>query len=260
MMAVAGRGSPQEFGRALRQARERAGVSLDDLVARTKISRRMLEGMEIGAFGRLPGETFARLFLRQYLELIGEPLEPWMTAFSSVWRRAEEQEASGATPALPVAAVGRAGKSWAWVVGVLLVVLALAGVAILQSQRELQEPAAEPTPTAVLALVTPPPVVTPPPPEASVVEPPCVLSMTTRDRPCWVAVRDEVGWRESRLLPAGSRWDIVELAGVVDLVIGDAAALELCFRGVTLPPPGRSGEVARVRLDPAEPRFAESQR
>ena len=257
-MAVAGRETPQEFGRALAQAREKAGVSLDELVARTKISRRMLEGLEIGAFRRLPGEMFARLFLRQYLEFIGEPLEPWMSVFSACWQRVEEQEASGANPVLPVTPVGRGGKGWAWVVGVLLVVAALAGVAILQRGSNVAQPAAEVTPTAVLALVTPPPLAAPsPPPKASDAEPLCVLSMTTGDRSCWVEVRDDVGWRESRLLPAGSSWEIGEFAGAVNLVVGDAAALTVCFRGVTLPPLGRRGEVVRVRLDPAEARFAE---
>jgi len=260
MMAVTGKESPREFGRALAQARERAGVSLDDLVARTKISRRMLESLETGAFRRLPGETFARLFLRQYLELIGEPSEPWMGAFSVVWRRAEEQERSGSMPALPATPVGRGGRAWTWVVGVLLVVLALGGVAILQRGRGFQKSAVEPTPAAILALVTPLPAATAPAPAAADGEPPCVFALTTRERPCWVEVRDAAGWRESRLLPAGSRWDVAELAGVVDLVVGDAAALEICFRGVTLPPLGRSGEVVRVRLDPAEPRFAESLR
>jgi len=260
MMAVTGKESPREFGRALAQAREKAGVSLEDLVARTKISRRMLESLEAGAFRRLPGETFARLFLRQYLELIGEPLEPWMGAFSAVWRHAEEEERSGSSPALPAAPVARGGGRWSWVVGVLLVALALAGVAILQSGRDFQPPPAEPTPTAVLALVTPLPVVTPPPPAATDEEPPCLLTLTTRDRPCWVEVRDAAGWKESRLLPAGARWDVAVTAGVVELVVGDAGALEVCFRGVTLSPPGKSGEVVRLLLDPAEPPFAEPPR
>lgn len=261
MTGLADRESPQEFGLALTQAREKAGVTLEELVVRTKISRRQLESLESGTFGRLPGETFARLFLRQYLELIGEPVEPWLSSFAAAWKRAEAQEASGATLALPVASVGRSGKSWTWVVGVLLVVLALAGLAVVQRAKDGREPVAEPTPTAVLALVTPLPVLTPPPPQATgPAEPPGMLVLAARERPCWVEVQDEGGWRESRLLAAGARWDVLEVAGAVDLVVGDAAALEVCFRGVALPPLGGSGEVVRLRLDPTEPRFAEPPR
>ncbi len=259
-MTVTGKESPQEFGRALAQAREKVGVTLEDLVARTKISRRMLESLETGVFGRLPGETFARLFLRQYLELIGQPLEPWMSAFAAVWKRVEEQTASGSIPVQPAPPISRGSRAWTWVVGVVLVICALAAVTLLQRRRGVQELTVEPTPRAVLALMTPLPAVTPPPPKESPPEPVCLLSLATRDRPCWVEVRDEGGRRESRLLASGARWEIAEPAGVVELVVGDAAALEICFHGVTLPPLGRSGEVVRVRLDPDEPRFAESRR
>lgn len=252
MTGSAGKGTPEEFGRALARAREKAGVTIEDLVARTKISRRMLEGLEQGAFSRLPGETFARLFLRQYLDLIGEPLEPWMGRFAVAWEHAEEQSTSGALPIVPPP-VAREGRAWAWVVGVLLVVATLAGVVVLQRIKGEGHAVPAPTPTAVLALVTPVALATPTPSAApEIVAPPCVLSLQAGERPCWVEVRDGSGARQSRLLTAGERWDLPGAVGVVDLLIGDAASLQVCFHGTTLATLGGRGEVVRLRLDPAE--------
>ncbi len=252
MTGSAGKGTPEEFGRALATAREKAGVTLEDLVARTKISRRMLEGLEQGAFSRLPGETFARLFLRQYLELIGEPLEPWMSRFAVAWERADEERTSGSIPVVATPVV-REGRVWAWIVGVLLVLATLAGVAVLQRIRGEGQAVPAPTPTAVLTLVTPVALATATPSAApEMVAPPCVLSLQAGERPCWVEVRDESGARQSRLLTAGERWDWPGAVGTVELVIGDAGALQVCFHGTTLAALGGRGEVVRLRLDPAE--------
>lgn len=254
MMSPVGKGSPAELGRALEQAREKAGVSLEELAARTKISRRMWEGLEAGDFARLPGEAFARMFLRQYLEAIGEPAEPWLRAFATAWKRFEDERSHTAVPALPVVAVTRGGRIWAWVVGVLVVVAALASVVLFDRHVAHQQPAVIPSPTAVLALVTPLPAPTPAAAaEGDGVEPPvCTLVLATRDWPCWVEVRYGQGQRESRLLAAGARWELPEVTGVVDLVVGDAAALEVCFRGTTLPALGKRGEVVRLRLNPED--------
>lgn len=50
----------------LRTARERAGLALEDLSARTKIKVAQLKAIEQGQFERLPGEFFTRAFLRTY--------------------------------------------------------------------------------------------------------------------------------------------------------------------------------------------------
>jgi cytoskeletal protein RodZ len=50
----------------LRAARERAGLAIEDLSARTKIKVTQLKAIEQGQFERLPGEFFTRAFLRTY--------------------------------------------------------------------------------------------------------------------------------------------------------------------------------------------------
>ena len=59
------------LGEFLRRERELRHISLDEVVERTKISRRYLEAIEEGQYDRLPGETFVRGFIRAYAHSIG---------------------------------------------------------------------------------------------------------------------------------------------------------------------------------------------
>jgi cytoskeletal protein RodZ len=51
--------------------RKRAGVSLQQIAERTKISTRFLEAIEKEQFDQLPGGIFSTSYLRQYAEAIG---------------------------------------------------------------------------------------------------------------------------------------------------------------------------------------------
>jgi len=63
-----------DLGVRLRQAREKAGLSLPALSARTKIREALLDAIEREDFGRLPAGLIARGFLRAYAREVG--LEP----------------------------------------------------------------------------------------------------------------------------------------------------------------------------------------
>src|ERR1700685_3727829 len=51
--------------------RKRSGVSLEDIVQRTKISSRFLQAIEDEQFDQLPGGIFSTSYLRQYAAAIG---------------------------------------------------------------------------------------------------------------------------------------------------------------------------------------------
>src|SRR5437899_10781897 len=65
------------FGGALREARERRGVSLRQIAAATKISMSVLEALERNDISRLPGGIFSRAFVRSYAIEVG--LDPEAT-------------------------------------------------------------------------------------------------------------------------------------------------------------------------------------
>jgi cytoskeleton protein RodZ len=54
------------IGEELKRERLRQGLTLDEIVQRTRISPRSLEAIEADAFDRLPGIVFARGFVRLY--------------------------------------------------------------------------------------------------------------------------------------------------------------------------------------------------
>ncbi len=68
---AAGRNSMKELGRVLRDKREQLGISLDELQAKTKIRKRYLIALEDGDWELLPGDVYARGFVRSYAEAVG---------------------------------------------------------------------------------------------------------------------------------------------------------------------------------------------
>ena len=62
---------PRGVGEQLRAARERLGLSLDDVARETRVSVRYLENIEAGNFEALPGRTYAIGFAKSYAKLVG---------------------------------------------------------------------------------------------------------------------------------------------------------------------------------------------
>lgn len=63
---------PQPAGDRLREARERLGMSLAEIGARTRVPLRHLEAIEASNYGALPSPTYAVGFVRAYARAVGE--------------------------------------------------------------------------------------------------------------------------------------------------------------------------------------------
>lgn len=59
------------FGERLRRQREMRGISLEEIVATTKISRRLLQALEDEQFDLLPGGIFNKSYVRAYAKCVG---------------------------------------------------------------------------------------------------------------------------------------------------------------------------------------------
>jgi cytoskeletal protein RodZ len=71
-----------DFGTHLRQAREKRGLTLQQVAITTKISARVLEALERNDASKLPGGIFSRAFVRSYAREVG--LDPEATVASFV--------------------------------------------------------------------------------------------------------------------------------------------------------------------------------
>src|SRR5262244_260318 len=63
--------APRSCSLDLTQSRKRAGISLEQIAERTKISLRFLRAIEAEEFEKLPGGIFTTSYLRQYAAAIG---------------------------------------------------------------------------------------------------------------------------------------------------------------------------------------------
>lgn len=61
----------ETFGRILRAARERRGVTLEELEAVTKVATELWQDLEDNDFSRWPARLYARTYVRQYAAYIG---------------------------------------------------------------------------------------------------------------------------------------------------------------------------------------------
>ncbi len=67
-------------GAKLREARERAGMSIDDVANRLKFAPRQIEALEEGNLAQLPERAFIRGFIRSYAKLVHLDDKPLLAA------------------------------------------------------------------------------------------------------------------------------------------------------------------------------------
>jgi cytoskeleton protein RodZ len=78
-----------QFGDKFRKAREKKGISLDDVSNVTKISSRMLKAIEDEHFDQLPGGVFNKGFIRAYAKHIGLNDEEAVNEYLACLRQAQ---------------------------------------------------------------------------------------------------------------------------------------------------------------------------
>jgi cytoskeletal protein RodZ len=69
-----------QIGIRLKRAREKAEMSVEDVVFRARIPRSVVEALEAEDFSVFTSPTYAKSFLRQYSEFLDVDAEPWLNA------------------------------------------------------------------------------------------------------------------------------------------------------------------------------------
>jgi Helix-turn-helix domain len=79
-----------EIGRSLRERRTELGLGLEAVESKTKIRARYLAALEAERFGELPGDAYARGFLRTYADHLGLDGQEVLAAYRARERLREE--------------------------------------------------------------------------------------------------------------------------------------------------------------------------
>ena len=115
-----------QLGDQLRTARESQGISLSQAAIETRILQRYLVALEDGDYQHLPGDVYARGFIRNYADYLGMPSEELIELY--------RHERGGTEPIRVVPAASSPRIRGCFIpsfFGVFFVVLALIGVSYL---------------------------------------------------------------------------------------------------------------------------------
>ena len=174
---------PVDFGTHLRLAREKRGMTLQQIAATTKISARVLASLERNDISILPGGIFSRAFVRSYAREIG--LDPDATVEMFVESFPTESAPEAAPTAAPEDFVEfESGRKVATTLLQLLGLSVVVVVAVLiyfnfRGSSKAATPPESPRPAATPARTTepsPPPVI--PPAGDAVAQPSTDLNVT----------------------------------------------------------------------------------
>jgi hypothetical protein len=174
-----------EIGSSLRDARTRRGLELSQIERDTRIRPRYLQALEDERFDLLPGEAYAKGFLRTYANFLGLEGERFVDEYNSRFPVSEEP------PNVKLARVKRRRSLFdvRYAAIPFAVLLGLIGWQLARGGGGGHHHAAKATTSipATRASAAPPP---PAPPRTTVPTPgPARLVLAATRGPCWLSVR-----------------------------------------------------------------------
>ena len=233
-------------GERLRVAREKKGLSLEDLAAQTRIPQRHLASIESGDWDNLPAPTYTIGFAKNYAAAvdldrteIGNQLREEMGG-----QRFASNAADVFEPADP-----RRTMPKSLVIGAILAVIVLVAVMSWLNSRSLEQNDVTNEQTATSPQTTAAAVPQQAPaPAAAPAQGAVVLTATG---PAWIQVTDQGKTLFQGELQAGQTYAVPPTATAPMLKAGKPEALNVTVGGATAPPVGPPGKVTTVSLTPA---------
>ena len=120
MAGMAETGSLGSPGQTLREAREARSMSVAEVAQELKISRQAVERLEQGQYDSLPGDTFARGYIRSYARLMG--MDPARLALAFDRERGIEVRERSVSSIARVEPPSRSGRTLMWWSSALIIV------------------------------------------------------------------------------------------------------------------------------------------
>lgn len=133
----------ETLGGFFRQARERQGLSLDQIASQTRIPPQHLQALEEEDFASLPAKVFTKGFVRSYARALGldedEALQLFLTSSGSFYERTKQEQQH---VQIKLEAAHRSRFNWNLVL-ILFLVIGGALFYLLPAQQEQLPPANE---------------------------------------------------------------------------------------------------------------------
>lgn len=114
-----------DVGGILRHARERVGMSVEDVAARLKFAPRQITALEEGNFDQLPEPAFVRGFVRSYARLLQLDETALLKALPSAAPAQEALVEKAAKPDVVPREFAASAQNIRWLAGALVVALVL---------------------------------------------------------------------------------------------------------------------------------------
>jgi len=226
-------------GEQLRAAREKQGLSLEDVASQTRIPRRHLENLEAGDWSQLPAPTYTLGFAKSYAGAvgldraeIGDQLRAEMGGY-----RPESATQEVFQPADPARAMPKG-----LVIGALVAVVVLFLIFSWLHNRSLA-PAPQEVPAAATAQAPAPQqqAAQPQPQAAPAANGPVVLTATDQS---WIQITDNGKTLFEGLLQPGQTYQVPPTATAPKLKAGKPETLKITVGNAVAPPVGPPGKVA----------------
>ncbi|WP_431992635.1 helix-turn-helix domain-containing protein [Streptomyces albogriseolus] len=251
-------------GRALQQARVAAGLTVDDISTATRVRTAIVHAIERDDFAPCGGDVYARGHIRTLAKAV--KLDP-----SALLAQYEARNGGGRpapTPAAPLFEAERIrperrGPNWtAAMVAAIVVVIGFVGFTMVNGGDDGEanvagdtEPTASPTPSS--AGKTAKPVVPAPEPSDSAIaaapQDKVTVKVVAADGPSWISAKDHNG----KMLYAGllkkDEDKTFQDSSKIDLVLGDAGALDLFVNGKKIEDDWQPGAVERLTYTKGDP-------
>jgi hypothetical protein len=223
-----------DLGTELRTARERAGLSLPDLAARTRIPLKSLRAIEENDFVSVPPGIFARSFIRTYAREVGLDPSNAVAEFRALTEPVEEppsepravpDEDLQSRPFAPNLSESRPGWGYALIAAALLI-----GIISVNRYSTPDEPTAPPADASTDTTDAQAPVAT----SGSTVQ----IQLRAL-RPCWVRAVVDGDLAFARLMTPGDSETLTAHRDIT-LRVGDPGALFYSINGRAGPPLGEA--------------------
>lgn len=266
------------IGQTLAAARREAGLSVDDVSAKTRLRATVIRAIENDDFSLCGGDFYARGHLRTLASIVGADPAALLAEYDA--SVADPDDAPIASQMFETETAGRTltrrterrAPNWgaAAAVMVLVAIIAFAGVQLLQGGSShtpnlaasgSSEPPAIDSPSPDVTTVTPSDVPTTAPaispPSSAVAEAGVHLVLKVTTAKCWVLATASNGstlW-QGTMNPGDTR--TFDDSQRISLKLGNAPATDITVNNVNIGAPPSSTSVASVSFGPGDPTLAQ---